>query len=85
MYLLTDSNSGGVYAVFNKDNVKTVHLFEEEDDVLRYQTLLEADNPDSKLDILEMDPAIVEVNCNNRGYLYTVITKDDLVIPPKTE
>ena len=43
MYLLTDKKSGGVYAVFNKDNVKTVHLFEEEDDVVRYQNLLEAD------------------------------------------
>ena len=84
MYLLTDKKSGGVYAVFNKDNVKTVHLFEEEDDVVRYQNLLEADGH-GELDILERDREIVEVNCNNRGYLYTVITKDDLVIPPKTE
>ena len=61
MYLLTDKKSGGVYAVFNKDNVKTVHLFEEEDDVVRYQNLLEADGH-GELDILEMDREIVEVN-----------------------
>ena len=84
MYLLTDKKSGGVYAVFNKDNVKTVHLFEEEDDVVRYQNLLEADGH-GELDVLEMDREIVEVNCNNRGYLYTVISKDDLVIPPETK
>ena len=84
MYLLTDKKSGGVYAVFNKDNVKTVHLFEEEDDVVRYQNLLEADGH-GELDVLEMDREIVEVKCNNRGYLYTVITKDDLVIPPETK
>ena len=65
MYLLTDKKSGGVYAVFNKDNVKTVHLFEEEDDVVRYQNLLEADRH-VELDVLEMDREIVEVNCNNR-------------------
>ena len=34
MYLLTDKNSGGVYAVYNKDHVISVHLFVEVDDVI---------------------------------------------------
>ena len=43
MYILSDKSTGGVYAVFNKDKVKTVQLFEEEDDATRYQELLAAE------------------------------------------
>lgn len=82
MYILTDKETGGVYAVYNKDRVKTVQIFEEEDDALRYQKLLEADGTDDNLEVMEVDIGVVAANCNNYGYYYTVITKDDFVIPP---
>ena len=40
MFILTDSSSGGVYAVYNKDQVKTVQIFEDKDDAIRYNGLL---------------------------------------------
>ena len=32
MFILTDKSTGGVYAVYNKDRVKTVQLFEDSED-----------------------------------------------------
>ena len=83
MYILSDKSTGGVYAVFNKDMVKTVQIFEDEDDATRYQELLEADGCDDDLEVLEVDLATVAVNCDNYGYFYTVIKNDDFVIPPR--
>ena len=82
MYILTDKDTGGVYAVFNKDRVKTVQIFETEDDASRYQELLTADGHNDNLEVLEVDLDVVAINCSNYGYFYTVITKDDIVIPP---
>jgi sulfur carrier protein ThiS len=83
MYILSDKSTGGVYAVFNKDKVKTVQLFEEEDDATRYQELLAAEGYEDDLEIVEVDLNTVAINCDNYGYFYSVITKDDFVIPPK--
>ncbi|ARW57085.1 hypothetical protein [Synechococcus phage S-B64] len=82
MYILTDKNTGGVYAVFDKDRVKTVQVFEEEDDAIRYQELLLADDLDDDLEVMEVELSTVAVNCENYGYGYSVITSNDFVIPP---
>ena len=42
MYILTDKDNGGVYAVYNKDKIKTVQIFEVAEDAERYTMLLEA-------------------------------------------
>ena len=42
MFILTQKERGGVYAVKDKTKIKTVQVFEEEDDAVRYMTLLEA-------------------------------------------
>jgi len=82
MFILTDKNTGGVYAVFNKEKVKTVQIFEEEDDCIRYNDMLIADGYDDELEILEVDLQVVASNCDMHGYFYSVITKNDFVIPP---
>ena len=82
MYILTDKTTGGVYAVFNKDKVKTVQVFEEEDDAIRYQELLLADDLEDDLEVMEVELNTVAVNCENYGYGYSVITSNDFVIPP---
>lgn len=81
-YILADKSSGGVYAVFSKDRVKTVQIFEEEEDATRYQELLVADGCNDDLEIVEVDLNTVALNCENYGYYFTVITKNDFVIPP---
>ena len=82
MYILTDKSTGGVYAVFNKDRIKTVQVFESEEDALRYNDLLMADGYSEELEILEVDPNVVAANCDRYNYYYTVISKDEFVIPP---
>lgn len=44
MFILTEQGTGGVYALPNKHNVKTVHMFEQEDDAVRYLELLRAND-----------------------------------------
>jgi hypothetical protein len=82
MFILTDKNTGGVYAVTNKDRIKTVQVFEQEDDAIRYNDLLVADGYNEELEIMEVDPAIVAANCGKYNYYYTIIGKDEFVIPP---
>ena len=82
MFILTDTESGGVYATVGKNNEKTVHMFEDEDDALRYIDHLRATDYNDELEILEVDPDVVVLNCTNYGYKYSVVSKDDLIIPP---
>jgi len=75
----------GVYSVISEDGEHVIFFFEEEEDAERYLILLEAaddeDLPD--LDIIEVDIDIASKVCEDKGYSYTVVTPDDLVVPPK--
>ena len=44
--------------------------------------MLIADGYDDELEILEVDLQVVASNCDMHGYFYSVITKNDFVIPP---
>lgn len=82
MYILVSKKHGGVYAVRNKDGLKTVQIFEDEDDAIRYHGLLEADNFDDTLEVAEVDEEVIAQNCSTYGYNYCFIESDDIVIPP---
>ena len=83
MYILTEKSSGGVYAgIDNYDGRKIVQVFEEKDDADRYLMLLESSDYPDRLEVMEVDPDIVAVNCTKFGYQYTVVTANDFVIPP---
>ena len=82
MFILTDIKNGGVYAVRTTTNSKIIRLFEEEDDAIRYREHLNADDYSDDFEIVEVEPEVVAINCSNYGYKYSVISKDDLVIPP---
>ena len=81
MYILTDKDNGGVYAVYNKDKIKTVQIFEVAEDAERYTMLLEAQGS-KKLDVLKVNLDDVALNCGSFGYFYNVITSYDFVVPP---
>ena len=81
MYILTDKDNGGVYAVYNKDKIKTVQIFEVAEDAERYTMLLEAQGS-KRLDVLKVNLDDVALNCGSFGYFYNVITSDDFVVPP---
>ena len=82
MFILTDISTGGVYAVSNAMNQKTAHIFEEEDDAIRYIEMLRAEDYEDELEIMKIDATIVALNCDKYGYHYSVVKKDDLIVPP---
>ena len=83
MYILTEKRSGGVYAGFdNFDGHKLVQVFEEEDDAQRYLIHLEAQDYPDKLEVMEVDPEVVAINCNKFEYQYTIVSPDDFIVPP---
>lgn len=75
----------GVYSVISEEGEHVIFFFEEEEDAERYLGMLEA-NDDSELpdlDIVEVDIDIASKVCEDKGYCYTVVTPDDVVVPPK--
>ena len=86
MYLLTlqSRKNDGAYAVEDQYGDKVLFLFEEEDDAQRYAMMLEVDpqyqNP---MQVIEVDDDLAIKTCKIHNYKYTVITPNDIVIPPK--
>jgi hypothetical protein len=84
MYLLTlkGKKESGAHAVQDKYGQKVLFLFEEEDDAERYAMMLE-DEQDTEMDVVEVDDDLAIKACVAYNYKYTVITPNDIVIPPK--
>lgn len=83
MYILTlkSREFEGVYAVENKYGEKILYLFEEEDDAVRYCSMLEnLDYPE--MEVTEINPHAAFMACDRMDYQYAIITQDDIVIPP---
>ncbi|MFZ9349929.1 MAG: DUF3110 domain-containing protein [Candidatus Fonsibacter ubiquis] len=87
MFLLTlkDRKDDGAFAIQDKRGEKVLVLFEEEDDATRYAMMLEEEDDDSEMemDVIEVDGALAIRTCKLYNYKYTVVTPNDIVIPPK--
>ena len=86
MFLLTvkEKKDNGAYAVQDEYGEKVLFLFEEEDDAVRYAIMLHDDEDyDRTMDVVEVDAELAIRTCKMYNYKYTVITADDIVIPPK--
>ena len=85
MYILTvnGKENDGAYSVKDDEGEHILYLFEQEDDAVRFLTLLEADlkEKDLKWEVMEVDTDIIAMNCDNYGYNYAIITPDELMIP----
>ena len=83
MYIITlQDEPSGIYSVFNDSQDRIIPLFEQEDDALRYLFLLEEVNDNPDLEILEVEPDLIITACRSQGQKYSIITADDLIIPP---
>ena len=83
MFILTieGKEKEGAYSVANEIGEKVLYIFEEEDDATRYAMMLEDEGyPDMTL--LEIDEEVLLKTCEQHGYHYTVITPNDIVVPP---
>ena len=84
MYILTiyGKETQGAYSVTDEEGEQILYLFDEEDDAMRYAMMLEEEgSPD--MHVIEVDNEIMVKTCEIHDYKYTVITKNDLVIPPE--
>jgi len=84
MFLLTikDRKDDGAYAVQDQYGHKVLFLFEEEDDATRYAMMIE-DQDEKEMDVVEVDAELAIKTCKIYNYKYSIITPDDIVIPPK--
>ena len=71
----------GAYAVLNEYGEKVVFMFEEEDDAYRYADQLEAQG-DPEMVVIHVKDNVAIAACERTGTRYTIIRKEDLVIPP---
>lgn len=84
MFILTidGREKEGAYAVVDEDGDHVLYIFEEEDDATRFAIMLEEqDFPE--MHIIEVEDELIIKTCEMQNYQYTIITKDDLVIPPE--
>ena len=86
MYILTiyGKETEGAYSVTDDDGEQILYLFDEEDDAMRYAMMLE-DEGSPTMHVIEIDDEIMIKTCEMHDYKYSIITKNDLVIPPETE
>lgn len=72
----------GAYSVTNESGEQILYLFCEEDDATRFAMMLEEmDYPE--MHVIEIDDEIIFKTCEIHGYQYTVITPNDIIIPPE--
>ena len=71
----------GAYSVTSATGEQVLYIFEDEDDAIRYALLLE-DQDYPEMHVIEVDGKVVIKTCELHNYRYSVITKNDIVIPP---
>ena len=86
MFLLTvaGKEQNGAYSVTDEDGDQILYLFEQHDDAMRFAMQLE-DKDYPEMNVMEVEDEIMINTCEVHGYNYTVITPDDIVIPPDTD
>jgi hypothetical protein len=90
VFLLTlaGKKDDGAYALSDVRGEKILMLFEEEDDAVRYAMMLEDDEEyeeQMEMEVVEVDTDLAIKTCKMYNYKYTVITPNDIVIPPKND
>jgi hypothetical protein len=83
MFILTINGreTEGAYSVTDDDGEQVLYLFEEEDDATRYAMMLEEDGY-PEMHVIEIEDEVMIKTCELHDYQYTLITSDDIVIPP---
>lgn len=83
MYILCleDKENEGAYAISNSNGDRILLLFSDEEDAERFAGLLEADDF-PPLVTVEVDSESMIEMCENSGYHYTIVSPDELIIPP---
>jgi hypothetical protein len=86
MFILTINcrETEGAYSVIDDEGDHVLYLFQQEDDAVRYAMMLENDGY-PEMHVIEIEDKVMIKTCKLHGYQYTIITPDDIVIPPNTD
>tara|TARA_R100000008_G_C3558375_1_gene154544 strand:- start:668 stop:940 length:273 start_codon:yes stop_codon:yes gene_type:complete len=86
MYIITvkGKENDGAYSVGNEHGEQILYLFDEEDDAIRFAIQLE-DQDYPEMHVIEVDEELMIKTCEMHDYKYSLITKNDIVIPPLKE
>lgn len=86
MFILTINGreKEGAYSVVDDDGEHILYLFQEEDDATRYAMMLEEDGY-PEMHVIEIEDEVMIKTCEMHGYQYTLITLNDIVIPPDSD
>ena len=83
MFVITlKDHPQGIYSVFNKEEQRIVPLFELQDDAIRYVMQLAEDEENPELQVMNVEPDHIITACRSQGQKWSIITSDDLIIPP---
>ena len=83
MFVLTlENHPDGVYSVYDEEDKRVIPIFQLEDDADRYLLQLQENVSYPKMEVVEMEDHVIIDACQQRGQPFTVITPDDLLIPP---
>ena len=74
----------GAYSVIDDDGEHILYLFQEEDDATRYAMMLEEDGY-PEMHVIEIEDEVMIKTCEMHDYQYTLITSNDIVIPPDSD
>ena len=83
MYILAQKGKEreGAYSVSEEDKDQVLYIFQERDDATRYALQLE-DMDYPKMKVIEVEDDMMIKTCELHGHRYTIITPNDIVIPP---
>ena len=83
MYILTiaGKENEGAYSVSDDEGENILYLFENEDDAIRFAMMLE-DSGSPEMHVIEVEDEVMIKTCDIHDYKYTVISTNDIVIPP---
>ena len=86
MFILTvaGKENEGAYSVKDVEGNQILYLFEEEDDATRFAMMLEEEDY-PEMHVIEVDDEVMIKTCEHHDYNYTVITENDIVIPPNSK
>tara|TARA_R110001606_G_scaffold127295_1_gene261478 strand:- start:13704 stop:13976 length:273 start_codon:yes stop_codon:yes gene_type:complete len=86
MHIITvvGNEKEGAYSVIDDDGEQVLYIFMQEDDATRYSMQLEELGYPG-MTVLEVDDEVMIKTCEMHDHRYTVITPNDIVIPPDEE
>ena len=83
MFVITlKDHPQGIYSVFDEAEIRIVPLFIEQDDAVRYVMALAEDDENPELQVMDVEPDQIINACRSQGQRYSIISPDDLIIPP---